>query len=90
MRNQPGETPDSLDFEHSPKKRSVFSQVKSLVTFQMDWGFVKAVDSFERNGNAHSYQHLKAQNAPDVVCQPPISNCSCMRTLCLDDIFHEI
>ena len=56
----------------------------------MDWGFVKVVDSFERNGNAHSYQHLKAQNAPDVVCQPPISNCSCMRTLCLDDIFHEI
>ena len=29
-------------------------------------------------------------DAPDVVCQPPISNCSCMRTLCLDDIFHEI
>ena len=29
-------------------------------------------------------------DAPDVVCHPPISNCSCMRTLCLDDIFHEI
>ena len=32
MRIQPGKTPESLDFEHSPKKRSVFSQVKSLVT----------------------------------------------------------
>ena len=32
MRTQPGETPESLDFEHS-KKRSVFSQVKSLVTY---------------------------------------------------------
>ena len=31
MRTQPGKIPESLDFEHS-KKRSVFSQVKSLVT----------------------------------------------------------
>ena len=31
MQNQPGHPPESLDFEHS-KKRSGFSQVKSLVT----------------------------------------------------------
>ena len=42
MRNQPGQPPASLDFEHS-KKRSVFSQVKSLVTAGVDIVTIKNI-----------------------------------------------